>query len=68
LLLREGDYRFAERGRKRRQIKQIELLDTTGSAPWPMQESSKKSLCGALIPMRLNQNVDHVAILVHGTP
>ena len=32
------------------------------------QESSKESLCGALITMRLDQNVDHVAVLIHGTP
>ena len=32
------------------------------------QESSKESLCGALITMRLDQDVDHVAVLIHGTP
>jgi hypothetical protein len=32
------------------------------------QESSKESLCRPLITMRLDQNVDHVAVLVHGTP
>ena len=32
------------------------------------QEFTKESFCGALITMRLNQNVDHVAILVDGTP
>jgi hypothetical protein len=32
------------------------------------QEFSKKSLCGALITMRLDQNVDHVAVLIHGAP
>ena len=29
------------------------------------QEFSKESLCGALITMRLDQNVDHVAVLIH---
>jgi hypothetical protein len=33
-----------------------------------MQEPSEESFCGTLIPMRLNQNVDHVAVLIHGTP
>ena len=32
------------------------------------QESSKESLSGALIAMRLGQNVDYVAVLIHGTP
>ena len=32
------------------------------------QESPKESFCGPLIPMRLDQNVDHVAVLIHGTP
>ena len=32
------------------------------------QQSSKESLCGALITMRLDQDVDHVAVLIHGTP
>jgi hypothetical protein len=32
------------------------------------QESSKESLCGTLITMRLDQDVDHVAILIHGPP
>ena len=32
------------------------------------QQPSKESLCGALIPMRLDQDVDHVTILIHGTP
>jgi hypothetical protein len=32
------------------------------------QQSSKESFCGALITARLNQDVDHVAVLVHGTP
>jgi hypothetical protein len=32
------------------------------------QQSSKKSFRGALITARLNQNVDHVAVLIHGTP
>ena len=32
------------------------------------QEFSKESLCGALITMRLDQNVDHVAVLIHGAP
>jgi hypothetical protein len=31
------------------------------------QEPSKESFCGTLITMRLNQNVDHVTILIHGT-
>ena len=33
-----------------------------------MQQSSKESFRGALITVRLNQDVDHVAVLVHGTP
>jgi len=32
------------------------------------RQSPKESLCRALITMRLNQDVDHVAVLVHGTP
>ena len=32
------------------------------------QESAKESLCRTLITMRLDQNVDHVAVLIHGTP
>src|SRR4051812_28741699 len=32
------------------------------------QESSKESFCGALITMWLDQDVDHVAVLIHGTP
>jgi hypothetical protein len=32
------------------------------------QESSKESLCRTLITMRLNQNIEDVAILIHGTP
>jgi len=32
------------------------------------QESSKESFCGALITMPLDQNVNHVAVLVHGAP
>jgi hypothetical protein len=32
------------------------------------QQSSKESLCSALIPMRLDQDVDHVADLIHSTP
>jgi hypothetical protein len=32
------------------------------------QQSSKESFCGALIPARLNQDVDHIAVLIHGTP
>jgi hypothetical protein len=39
-----------------------------GSAPWATQESSKESLCSSLITTALNQNVDHMAILTHGTP
>jgi hypothetical protein len=35
---------------------------------WRSQEFSKESLCGALITMRLDQNVDHVAVLIHGAP
>ena len=33
-----------------------------------MQEFSEQSLCGALITMRLDQNVDHIAVLIHGAP
>ena len=32
------------------------------------QQSSKESFRGALITARLNQDVDHVAVLIHGTP
>jgi hypothetical protein len=32
------------------------------------QEFSKESLCGALITMRLDQNVNHAAVLIHGAP
>ena len=32
------------------------------------QQSSKESLRGALITARLNQDVDHIAVLIHGTP
>ena len=32
------------------------------------QEPSKESFCGALITMRLDQYVDHGAVLIHGTP
>ena len=32
------------------------------------QKSSKEALCGVLITMRLDQDVDHVTVLVHGTP
>ena len=32
------------------------------------QELLKESFCGALITMRLDEDVDHVAVLIHGTP
>jgi hypothetical protein len=32
------------------------------------QQPSKESFRGALIATRLNQDVDHVAVLIHGTP
>ena len=32
------------------------------------QKSSKESFRGALIPARLDQNVDHIAVLIHGSP
>jgi hypothetical protein len=32
------------------------------------QQPSKESFCGALITMRLNQDVDYVAVLIHRTP
>jgi hypothetical protein len=32
------------------------------------QESPKESVCGAPIAMRLDQDVDHVAVLIHSTP
>ena len=32
------------------------------------QQSSIASFCGALITMRLDQNIDHVAVLIHSTP
>jgi hypothetical protein len=31
------------------------------------QESPKESFCGALIPMRLNQNIEYDAVLIHAT-
>jgi hypothetical protein len=41
-------------------------------SPWfstlTPQGSSKESFCGALIAMRLDQDVDHVAVLIHGAP
>jgi hypothetical protein len=33
-----------------------------------MQQPSKESFRGALITVRLHQDIDHVAILIHGTP
>src|SRR5438552_7159316 len=39
-----------------------------GSFSLAAQQSSKESFRGALIPARLNQDVDHVAVLIHGTP
>jgi hypothetical protein len=38
-----------------------------GSAPW-LRKSPKESFCGAPIALRLDQDVDHVAVLIHGTP
>jgi hypothetical protein len=32
------------------------------------QQSSKESFRGALITASLNQDVDHVAVLIYGTP
>jgi hypothetical protein len=32
------------------------------------QQSSKESFRSALIPTRLNQDVDQIAVLIHGTP
>jgi hypothetical protein len=32
------------------------------------QKSSKETFCGALIPSRLHQNVNHLAILIHSSP
>ena len=32
------------------------------------QEYLKESFCGPLIPVRLDQDVDHVTVLVHSTP
>ena len=32
------------------------------------QESSKESFCGVLITMPLDQDIDHVAVLIHGAP
>jgi hypothetical protein len=32
------------------------------------QQPSKESFCGALIAARLNQDVNHVAVLIHCTP
>jgi hypothetical protein len=42
--------------------------DLQGFGTLATQESSKESLCRTLITMRLDQNVDHVAVLIHGTP
>src|SRR5438552_17349849 len=39
-----------------------------GSFSLAAQQSSKESFRGALITARLNQDVDHVAVLIHGTP
>ena len=32
------------------------------------QQFSKESFCGALITMRLDQDVDYIAVLIHRTP
>jgi hypothetical protein len=32
------------------------------------QEPAKESFCGALITMWLDHDLDHVAVLIHGTP
>jgi hypothetical protein len=42
-------------------------IDPQWLAALATQESSKESLCGALITMR-HQNVDHVPVLIHGAP
>jgi hypothetical protein len=34
----------------------------------PTQEPSKKPFCSALITMRLDQNVNHVTVLIHCAP
>jgi hypothetical protein len=39
-----------------------------GSFPLAAQQPSKESFRAALVTVRLNQNVDHVAVLIHGTP
>ena len=36
--------------------------------PLAPQQSPKEPFCGALITMRLDQDVDRVSILIHGTP
>jgi len=36
--------------------------------PLAAQQPSKESLRGALITAPLNQNIDHVAVLIHGAP
>jgi hypothetical protein len=36
--------------------------------PLAAQQSSKEPFRGEPITARLNQNVDHVAVLIHGTP
>ena len=44
----------------------------SNDSPWfgtlAPQESSKESFCSALITMRLDQDIDHVAVLIHGAP
>lgn len=36
--------------------------------PLTAQQSSKESFRGTLIATRLNQNIDHIAILIDSTP
>jgi hypothetical protein len=39
-----------------------------GSEPWPSKSFRKNRSAALLITMRLDQNVNHVAILIHGAP
>jgi len=39
-----------------------------GRFPRPLNSLRKESFGGALIAARLNQDVDHIAVLIHGSP
>jgi len=40
----------------------------SGFSSLAVQQSSKESFRGVLITVRLNQDVDHIAVLIHGAP